>query len=132
MRAMADRVGKEVEKFAERVDHWHVHGNESKKAKYQTTVKLVGKFQDVAESHVKELKRTTEAENNGSLSKVAYLTAASMALLTPGPPSERLTKTSGPRNTRRPRFRERPRATRMAGRACNMEAAEVGHRALQP
>ncbi|CAA9964809.1 nuclear pore complex protein [Pyrenophora teres f. maculata] len=69
LRAMADRVGKEVEKFAERVDQWHTHGNESKKAKYQTTVKLVGKFQDVAEMHVKELKRTTEAENKGTLNR---------------------------------------------------------------
>ena len=76
---MAERVGKEVEKFAERVDHWHVHGNESKKAKYQTTVKLVGKFQDVAESHVKELKRTTEAENKGSLSKTVRRKIQSMA-----------------------------------------------------
>lgn len=76
---MAERVGKEVEKFAERVDHWHVHGNESKKAKYQTTVKLVGKFQDVAESHVKELKRTTEAENKGSLSKTVRRRIQSMA-----------------------------------------------------
>jgi nuclear pore complex protein Nup107 len=76
---MAERVGKEVEKFAERVDHWHVHGNESKKAKYQTTVKLVGKFQDVAESHVKELKRTTEAENKGSLSKTVRRQIQTMA-----------------------------------------------------
>jgi len=66
---MADRVGKEVEKFAERVDHWHTHANESKKAKYQTTVKLVGKFQDVAEMRVKELKRSTEAENKGTLTR---------------------------------------------------------------
>ncbi|KAI4690057.1 uncharacterized protein J4E84_004238 [Alternaria hordeiaustralica] len=79
LRAMAERVGKEVEKFAERVDHWHVHGNESKKAKYQTTVKLVGKFQDVAESHVKELKRTTEAENKGSLSKTVRRQIQTMA-----------------------------------------------------
>ena len=76
---MADRVGKEVEKFAERVDHWHTHGNESKKAKYQTTIKLVGKFQDVAESQVKELKRTTEAENKGSLSKTVRRQIQSMA-----------------------------------------------------
>ncbi|EMD95802.1 hypothetical protein COCC4DRAFT_183608 [Bipolaris maydis ATCC 48331] len=79
LRAMADRVGKEVEKFAERVDHWHTHGNDSKRAKYHTTVKLVGKFQDVAESHVKELKRTTEAENKGSLSKTIRRQIQSMA-----------------------------------------------------
>jgi nuclear pore complex protein Nup107 len=66
---MADRVGKEVEKFAERVDHWHTHGNESAAAKYQTTVKMVGKFRDVAESHVRELKKTNDAENKGELNK---------------------------------------------------------------
>jgi nuclear pore complex protein Nup107 len=66
---MADRVGKEVEMFAERVDHWHTHGNESEKAKYQTTVKLVGKFKHVAEGQVKELRRANDAENKGSLNK---------------------------------------------------------------
>ncbi len=66
---MADRVGKEVEKFAERVDHWHTHGNDSRKAKYQTTVKMVGKFKDLAESQVKELKKVNAAENKGDLTK---------------------------------------------------------------
>ncbi|KAF1838081.1 hypothetical protein BDW02DRAFT_542535 [Decorospora gaudefroyi] len=79
LRAMADRVGKEVERFAERVDHWHTHGNENKRAKYQTTVKLVGKFKDVAESHVKELKRANEAENKGNLSKTMRRHIQSMA-----------------------------------------------------
>ncbi|KAH7082827.1 hypothetical protein BKA63DRAFT_549338 [Paraphoma chrysanthemicola] len=46
---MAERVGKEVEKFAERLDPWHTHGNEAERAKYQTTVKMIGKFRDVAE-----------------------------------------------------------------------------------
>ncbi|KAH7068870.1 107-domain-containing protein [Paraphoma chrysanthemicola] len=63
LRTMADRVGKEVEKFAERVDHWHTHGNESDRAKYQTTVKMIGKFRDVAETQVKELKRAHAAEH---------------------------------------------------------------------
>lgn len=66
---MADRVGKEVEKFAERVDHWHTHGNDSRRAKYQTTVKMVGKFRDLAESQVKELKKVNDAENKGDLTK---------------------------------------------------------------
>lgn len=66
---MADRVGKEVEKFAERVDHWHTHGNETRKAKHQTTVKMVGKFRDLAESHVKELKNANDAANKGDLNK---------------------------------------------------------------
>ncbi|KAH8728768.1 107-domain-containing protein, partial [Phaeosphaeriaceae sp. PMI808] len=69
LRAMADRVGKEVEKFAERVDHWHTHGNETARAKYQTTVKMVGKFRDVAEIQVKELKRAHAAENKGELDR---------------------------------------------------------------
>lgn len=66
---MADRVGKEVEKFAERVDHWHTHGNESERAKYHTTVKMVGKFRDLAESTVKELKKQSDVENKGDLNK---------------------------------------------------------------
>lgn len=66
---MADRVGKEVEKFAERVDHWHTHGNDTPRAKYQSTVKMVGKFRDVAESNVKELKRAYAAENKGELER---------------------------------------------------------------
>lgn len=66
---MADRVGKEVEKFAERVDHWHTHGNDTRKTKYQTTVKMVGKFRDYAELNVKELKKVNDAENTGDLTK---------------------------------------------------------------
>jgi nuclear pore complex protein Nup107 len=69
LRAMADRVGKEVEKFAERVDHWHIHGNETTRSKYQTTVKLVGKFRDVAETQVKDLKRAHDAENKMELDR---------------------------------------------------------------
>ncbi|KAF2473871.1 nuclear pore complex protein-like protein Nup107 [Lindgomyces ingoldianus] len=69
LRTMADRVGKEVEKFAERVDHWHTHGNEDDQAKYQTTLRMVGKFKDLAESTVKELKRQNDAENKGELAK---------------------------------------------------------------
>jgi nuclear pore complex protein Nup107 len=69
LRAMADRVGKEVEKFAERVDHWHTHGNENARAKYQTTVKMVGKFRDVAETQVKELKRAHEKDNKVALER---------------------------------------------------------------
>jgi nuclear pore complex protein Nup107 len=66
---MAERVGVEVEKFAERVDHWHTHGNESGKAKYQTTVKLVEKFKHYAEGQVKGLRSANDEENKGSLSK---------------------------------------------------------------
>jgi len=69
LRAMADRVGKEVEKFAERVDHWHTHGNESANAKYHTTVKLVDKFRDLAESTVRELKKKSSMDNQGELDK---------------------------------------------------------------
>ncbi|KAF2800065.1 nuclear pore complex protein-like protein Nup107 [Melanomma pulvis-pyrius CBS 109.77] len=69
LRAMADRVGKEVEQFAERVDHWHTHGNEDKKAKYQTTLRMVGKFRDLADSTIKELKKQSDAENKGELNK---------------------------------------------------------------
>jgi nuclear pore complex protein Nup107 len=66
---MAERVGKEVEKFAERVDSWHVNGNETAQLKYQTTVKLVGQFREVAETQVKELKRAYSTENKRELER---------------------------------------------------------------
>jgi nuclear pore complex protein Nup107 len=69
LRAMADRVGKEVEAFAERVDYWHTHGSETAAAKHQATVNMVGHFRDLAESQVIELKSTSGAENQGALNK---------------------------------------------------------------
>jgi nuclear pore complex protein Nup107 len=69
LRAMADRVGKEVEKFAEKVDQWHIQGNDSARTKYQATAKLVGRFKEVAETQVKELKKAHEAENKGELDR---------------------------------------------------------------
>lgn len=66
---MADRVGKEVEKFAERVDLWHTQGKDTHKARYQTTLRMVGKFKDIADSTVKELKKQGDAENKGELQK---------------------------------------------------------------
>jgi nuclear pore complex protein Nup107 len=66
---MAERVGKEVEKFAERVDHWHLHGHEDPKLKYQSTVKLVGKFRDLAESTVNNLKEQSNTANQGALDR---------------------------------------------------------------
>ncbi|KAF2873324.1 nuclear pore complex protein-like protein Nup107 [Massariosphaeria phaeospora] len=67
LQAMADRVGKEVEKFAERVDRWHTHAHGDAKAKYQDTVKMVGSFRDIAESTVKELKRRHDLDDRGEL-----------------------------------------------------------------
>jgi len=66
---MAERVGKEVEKFAERLDHWHIHGNDNAQTKYQTTVKVIGKFRDVAETQVKELKRAHNDEHKRELER---------------------------------------------------------------
>ncbi|KAJ4399002.1 Nucleoporin nup84 [Didymella pomorum] len=66
---MADRVGKEVEKFAERVDYWHTHGKESASVKHQATVSMVGHFKDVAKSQVIELKRTSGVGNQAALNK---------------------------------------------------------------
>jgi nuclear pore complex protein Nup107 len=66
---MADRVGKEVEKFAERVDKWHAHGNDSEQAKYQSTLRMVGSFKSIADSTVQELRQQHEAENRGALQK---------------------------------------------------------------
>ncbi|KAF2121364.1 nuclear pore complex protein-like protein Nup107 [Lophiotrema nucula] len=69
LRTMAERVGKEVEKFAERVDLWHAHGNESAEAKYQTTVKMVGKFRDIAAATVNDLKKQSDYENQEALDR---------------------------------------------------------------
>ncbi|KAF2829216.1 hypothetical protein CC86DRAFT_345795 [Ophiobolus disseminans] len=69
LRTMAERVGKEVEKFAERLDNWHVHGNDNAQTKYQTTVKVIGKFRDVAETQVKELKRAHIEEHKRELTR---------------------------------------------------------------
>ncbi|KAF1992830.1 hypothetical protein P154DRAFT_528201 [Amniculicola lignicola CBS 123094] len=69
LRAMAERVGKEVEKFAEKVDSWHTHGNEDDKGKYQNTLRLVGDFRDYAEAAVKELRVEAGTEHRGELAK---------------------------------------------------------------
>lgn len=66
---MADRVGKEVEKFAERVDQWHTQGNESAQTKHQATAKMLGKFRDYAETQVKDLKSTTDTVPGGDLTR---------------------------------------------------------------
>lgn len=66
---MADRVGKEVEKFAERVDHWFTHGNETPKMRHQKTVKLVGKFRELAKSAVDDLQYQHDGEHKGELDK---------------------------------------------------------------
>ncbi|KAF2188105.1 nuclear pore complex protein-like protein Nup107 [Zopfia rhizophila CBS 207.26] len=79
LRTMAERVGKEVEKFAERVDHWHTHGNEDQRAKYHTTLRMVGKFKDLADSRVKELKEKSGVENRGELAKSVQWMIQNMA-----------------------------------------------------
>jgi nuclear pore complex protein Nup107 len=68
---MADRVGKEVEKFAQRVDTWHtqIHENESANAKYHSTLQVIGEFKDIANKTAKELKKQSEAENKAQLQK---------------------------------------------------------------
>ncbi|KAF2658756.1 nuclear pore complex protein-like protein Nup107 [Lophiostoma macrostomum CBS 122681] len=69
LRTMADRVGKEVEKFAERVDYWHLHKTEDQRHIFHSTLHMVGKFKDLADSTVKELKKQSGAENKGELQK---------------------------------------------------------------
>jgi nuclear pore complex protein Nup107 len=66
---MADRVGKEVEKFAERVDEWHSHGNGSERDLYQTTLHMVDSLKEFADSTVEELRDQSGAENRGELQK---------------------------------------------------------------
>ncbi|KAF2265832.1 nuclear pore complex protein-like protein Nup107 [Lojkania enalia] len=69
LRAMADRVGKEVEKFAEQVDSWHAQNGRSEKERYRQTLRIVGKFKNIAEATVKELKAHSDTENKGELDK---------------------------------------------------------------
>ncbi|KAF2744223.1 nuclear pore complex protein-like protein Nup107 [Sporormia fimetaria CBS 119925] len=69
LRAMADRVGKEVELFAERVDQWHTQGNDSDKARYRNTLRLVERFKELADSTVEELREQDGVENRGELAK---------------------------------------------------------------
>lgn len=66
---MADRVGKEVEKFAERVDEWHSHGNEGERQRYHSTLRLVDSFKEFADATVEELRDQSGAENRGELQK---------------------------------------------------------------
>lgn len=70
LRAMADRVGKEVESFAERVDQWHSQekGQDAKK-QYHATLRMVDQFKGLADSTVKELREQGDAENRGELRK---------------------------------------------------------------
>ncbi|KAF2198274.1 hypothetical protein GQ43DRAFT_169155 [Delitschia confertaspora ATCC 74209] len=71
LRTMADRVGKEVERFAERLDEWHGLNlsNDNAKTRYQTTLRMVAEFKDVADSTVEELQRQSDAEHRGELAK---------------------------------------------------------------
>jgi len=69
LRAMADRVGKEVERFAEKVDNWYAHGTETRTVNYGKTLELVHSFKDLADATVKELKKQNEVEDKGDLAK---------------------------------------------------------------
>jgi nuclear pore complex protein Nup107 len=79
LRAMADRVGKEVERFAEQVDDWRMKGSDNEKTRYKATVVMVGKFKDIADSKVKELKKQSGAENRGALQKSLHRRIQDMA-----------------------------------------------------
>ncbi|KAF2273571.1 nuclear pore complex protein-like protein Nup107 [Westerdykella ornata] len=70
LRTMADRVGKEVESFAERVDQWYSQekGQDAKK-RYHATLRMVDQFKGLADSTVKELREQGDAENRGELRK---------------------------------------------------------------
>lgn len=53
---MADRVGKEVEEFAVRLDTWYGQSKKGGKAKYEATVKVIGEFSNIADRNVRDLK----------------------------------------------------------------------------
>lgn len=67
---MADRVGKEVEKFAERLDEWYTHGREGEAAKYKATVRLVSRLKDHANATVANLKKKYASEESRQSSEL--------------------------------------------------------------
>ncbi|OAG10228.1 uncharacterized protein CC84DRAFT_1161205 [Paraphaeosphaeria sporulosa] len=76
LRAMADRVGKEVEEFAERLDHWYTQSTDNEKAKHKATLKVVNKFRDIAESNVRELNKQNSAAiglDQSTKNRIAHL-----------------------------------------------------------
>jgi nuclear pore complex protein Nup107 len=66
---MADRVGKEVEKFAERVDHWYSKGSDIENRRYSSTLNMVQEFEKYAQSTVEGLKDSSGADNREQLQK---------------------------------------------------------------
>lgn len=66
---MADRVGKEVEEFAVRLDNWYDQSKKGAAEKYEATVKVIGEFSDIAERNANHLKQQDPTLTNGQLSE---------------------------------------------------------------
>ncbi|KAF1966159.1 hypothetical protein BU23DRAFT_603734 [Bimuria novae-zelandiae CBS 107.79] len=69
LRAMADRVGKEVEEFAIRLDKWYDESQKNVQAKHKATVQVVGHFRDIAERNVRDLKQQHPVAGKGQLTE---------------------------------------------------------------
>ncbi|KAJ9669461.1 Nucleoporin nup84 [Coniosporium apollinis] len=62
LRAIADRVGQQVEQFAEKVDHWKDRGMNDAVKNYLSTVELVKSFKTIADDTVKHLNKQHGSE----------------------------------------------------------------------
>ena len=68
LQSTADRVGREVERFAEKVDQWNNHRNGSSKERYEATVTLVDDLQKITDSAVARLRKQQQAAERHSAS----------------------------------------------------------------
>ncbi|KAF2458919.1 107-domain-containing protein [Lineolata rhizophorae] len=60
---VADRVGREVEQFAEEIDKWYA-GTAHPEKSYRSSIKLAERFQKIAEDTVERLKKKHAAEDD--------------------------------------------------------------------
>ncbi|KAF2493831.1 hypothetical protein BU16DRAFT_511928 [Lophium mytilinum] len=80
LQSMADRVGKDVEIFAEKLDRWYTDSRDLPPLeKYNETLDLLSKFQKHADKNVEELKKREAAANRGDLAKDVRRRIHSMA-----------------------------------------------------
>ncbi|KAF2808214.1 uncharacterized protein BDZ99DRAFT_464109 [Mytilinidion resinicola] len=80
LQTMADRVGKDVEIFAEKLDQWYTASHDLPPLeKYNETLNMLSKFQKHAEKKVEELGKREAAANRGDLAKDVRRRIHSMA-----------------------------------------------------
>ncbi|KAF2083581.1 hypothetical protein K490DRAFT_51300 [Saccharata proteae CBS 121410] len=72
LRSMAERVGKEVERFAESIDSWHrdvSRDNATPLSRHRSTMRLVDRLVDEAANNVHSLKKKLASEKKGAPNK---------------------------------------------------------------